>query len=131
MAQSNDNVPHRPLGKTGLDVSIIGMGGYHVGTAKDQDEATQLVNHALDAGINFFDNAWEYHDGKSETYVGNALKGKRKDAILMTKVCTHGRGKDVAMRQLEESLRRLQTNYLDIWHPRSDLRQRSGSDLRA
>ncbi len=115
MAQSNETVPHRPLGKTGLDVSIIGMGGYHVGTAKDQDEATQLVNHALDAGINFFDNAWEYHDGKSETYVGNALKGKRKDAILMTKVCTHGRGKDVAMRQLEESLRRLQTDYLDIW----------------
>lgn len=115
MAQSNDAVPHRPLGKTGLDVSIIGMGGYHVGTAKNQDEATQLVNHALDAGINFFDNAWEYHDGKSETYVGNALKGKRKDAIMMTKVCTHGRGKDVAMRQLEESLRRLQTDYLDIW----------------
>ncbi len=115
MAQSNDTVPHRPLGKTGLNVSIIGMGGYHVGTAKDQDEATQLVNHALDAGINFFDNAWEYHNGKSETYVGNALKGKRKDAIVMTKVCTHGRGKDVAMRQLEESLRRLQTDYLDIW----------------
>jgi predicted aldo/keto reductase-like oxidoreductase len=115
MAQSNDTVPHRPLGKTGLDVSIIGMGGYHVGTAKDQDEANQLVNHALDAGINFFDNAWEYHDGKSETFVGNALKGKRKDAIVMTKVCTHGRGKDVAMRQLEESLRRLQTDYLDIW----------------
>ncbi len=114
-ARSNDAVPHRPLGKTGLQVSVIGMGGYHLGTAKTQEEANELVHRALDAGINFFDNAWEYHDGRSEEMLGAALKGKRDNAILMTKVCTHGRGKDVAMRQLEESLRRLQTDHLDVW----------------
>ncbi len=111
----SDPVPHRSLGKTGIQVSVMGMGGYHLGTAKTQNEANELVNRALDAGINFFDNAWEYHDGRSEEILGAALKGKRDKAILMTKVCTHGRGKDVAMRQLEESLRRLQTDHLDVW----------------
>jgi predicted aldo/keto reductase-like oxidoreductase len=69
----------------------------------------------LDAGINFFDNCWEDHDGVSEERLGAALKGKRDKAFVMTKVCTHGRGKDVAMKQLEESLRRLQTDHLDLW----------------
>ena len=69
----------------------------------------------MDAGINFFDNAWDYHDGHSEEVLGTALKGKRDQVIVMTKVCTHGRGKDVAMQQLEESLRRLQTDHLDVW----------------
>ncbi len=64
---------------------------------------------------NFFDNCWEYHDGVSEERLGAALKGKRDKAFVMTKVCTHGRGKDVAMKQLEESLRRLQTDHLDLW----------------
>jgi predicted aldo/keto reductase-like oxidoreductase len=65
--------------------------------------------------VNFFDNAWEYHGGLSEERLGRAINGKRDRAIVMTKVCTHGRGKDVAMRQLEESLTRLQTDHLDVW----------------
>jgi aryl-alcohol dehydrogenase-like predicted oxidoreductase len=110
-----DSVPRRPLGKTGAQVSILGVGGYHLGSTKNQQEATELVATAMGAGINFFDNAWEYHDGASEEKLGIALKGKRQDAFVMTKVCTHGRGKDVAMQQLEESLRRLQTDHLDLW----------------
>jgi aryl-alcohol dehydrogenase-like predicted oxidoreductase len=108
-------VPKRPMGKTGLQVSIIGMGGYHLGTASGQPLVNNMVAKALDHGINFFDNAWEYHKGMSEERVGTALKGKRDQAIVMTKVCTHGRTKAVAMRMLEESLTRLQTDHLDVW----------------
>jgi len=116
MAQNTgDSIPKRPLGKTGVEVSIIGLGGYHLGSASSQKEARRIVDEALDAGINFFDNAWEYHDGKSEEWLGAALKGKRDKAILMTKVCTHGRDKQVAMRMLEESLTRLGTDHLDVW----------------
>jgi len=114
-ANSQDRVPQRPLGKTGVQVSALGVGGYHLGSTKDQNEATELVARALDAGINFFDNCWDYHDGLSEERLGTALKGKRDQAFVMTKVCTHGRGKDVAMQQLEESLRRLQTDHVDLW----------------
>jgi aryl-alcohol dehydrogenase-like predicted oxidoreductase len=110
-----DQVPQRPLGKTGVRVSVLGVGGYHLGSTKDQNEASELVERALDAGINFFDNCWDYHDGLSEERLGTALKGKRDRAFVMTKVCTHGHGKDVAMQQLEESLRRLQTDHLDLW----------------
>jgi uncharacterized protein len=108
-------VPERPLGKTGINVSALGVGGYHLGTAKSQQEASEIVARALDAGVYFFDNAWEYHQGESETRLGNALRGKRDQAVLMTKVCTHGRGKEVGLRMLEESLRRLQTDHLDLW----------------
>ena len=114
-AAAEFKVPQRAMGKTGLQVSIIGMGGYHLGTAAGQPEVNNMVAKALDHGINFFDNAWEYHKGVSEERVGNALKGKRDQAIVMTKVCTHGRKKDVAMRMLEESLTRLQTDHLDVW----------------
>ena len=108
-------VPHRPLGGTGIQVSAMALGGYHLGSATNQQEVNNIVARAMDAGINFFDNAWDYHNGHSEEVVGTALKGKRQQAIVMTKVCTHGRGKDVAMQQLEQSLRRLQTDYLDLW----------------
>jgi uncharacterized protein len=108
-------IPKRSMGSTGLQVSIIGMGGYHLGTAAGQQEVNEMVAKALDHGINFFDNAWEYHKGMSEERVGTALKGKRDQAIVMTKVCTHGRKKDVAMKMLEESLIRLQTDHLDVW----------------
>jgi aryl-alcohol dehydrogenase-like predicted oxidoreductase len=108
-------VPKRPMGSTGLQVSIVGMGGYHLGTVPSQQEVNDMVAKALDHGINFFDNAWEYHKGLSEERVGTALKGKRDQAIVMTKVCTHGRKKDIAMRMLEESLTRLQTDHLDVW----------------
>jgi aryl-alcohol dehydrogenase-like predicted oxidoreductase len=114
-ANSADTVPQRPLGKTGMQVSALGLGGYHLGSANNQQEVTEIVARAMDAGVNFFDNAWEYHDGHSEEVVGRALQGKRDRAIIMTKVCTHGRGKDVAMRQLEQSLRRLQTDHIDVW----------------
>jgi aryl-alcohol dehydrogenase-like predicted oxidoreductase len=114
-ASAMESVPHRPLGKTGALVSCLGVGGYHLGSIKEEKESTELVARALDAGVNFFDNCWEYHDGVSEERMGVALKGKRDKAFLMTKVCTHGRGKDVAMRQLEESLRRLQTDHVDLW----------------
>ncbi len=107
--------PRRPMGKTGLEVSILGVGGYHLGTAAGQSEVNNIIAKAMDHGINFFDNAWEYHKGASEERLGIALKGKRDKAIVMTKVCTHGRKKDVAMRQLEESLTRLQTDHLDVW----------------
>jgi uncharacterized protein len=108
-------VPHRPMGKTGLDVSIIGLGGFHLGSARDQPTANDIVARALGAGINFFDNAWDYHDGLSETRLGEALVGKRDRAIVMTKVCTHGRDAKVAMQMLDESLRRLQTDHIDVW----------------
>ena len=112
---SGGQVPRRQLGKTGVEVSALGVGGFHLGSAKDIDEAKRIVDGALDAGINFFDNAWEYHEGRSEAWLGSALKGKRDRAFVMTKLCTHGRTKDLAMRMLEESLRRLQTDHLDLW----------------
>ena len=105
----------RLLGRTGLQVSVLGIGGYHLGSVDSDAEATQIVDEALDAGVNFFDSAWEYHSGLSEERLGRALKGKRDRAVVMTKVCTHGRDKNVAMRQLEESLTRLQTDHLDVW----------------
>ncbi len=108
-------VPKRPLGKTGAQVSAVGVGGYHLGSTKDQQEANEIVAKALDAGITFFDNAWDYHQGLSEERLGNALRGKRDKAFVMTKVCTHGRGKDIAMQMLDQSLRRLQTDHLDLW----------------
>lgn len=117
MAQQNGSgqIAKRAFGRTGLEISILGVGGYHLGAAQDQNEAKRIVDTALDAGINFFDNAWEYHDGQSEEWLGQALKGKRDRVVLMTKVCTHGRDKALAMRMLEESLKRLQTDRLDVW----------------
>ena len=113
--QSGAEIPRRPLGRAGLEVSALGIGGYHLGSANSDAEATQIVNEALDAGVNFFDNAWEYHQGLSEERLGRALRGRRDRAVVMTKVCTHGRHRNIAMRQLEESLTRLQTDHLDVW----------------
>lgn len=108
-------IPRRPLGKTGVQISAIGLGGYHLGSAKSFEDANNIVAQAINAGINFFDNAWEYHGGKSEEWMGRALLGKRDKVVLMTKVCTHGRDKAVAMQQLEQSLTRLRTDHLDVW----------------
>jgi aryl-alcohol dehydrogenase-like predicted oxidoreductase len=110
-----DSIPRKPLGKTGEHVSILGLGGYHIGTVDTLDDAIRIVHEAIDAGVNFFDNAWEYNNGKSEEWLGHALKGRRDKVFLMTKVCTHGRDKKVAMHQLEESLKRLKTDHLDLW----------------
>jgi len=108
-------IPKRPMGSTGLQVSILGMGGYHLGAALSQDIVNSMVAKALDHDINFFDNAWEYQGGAGEERLGIALKGKRGEAILATGVCTYGRKKDVAMRMLEDSLTRLQTDHVDVW----------------
>jgi aryl-alcohol dehydrogenase-like predicted oxidoreductase len=112
---ADDSIPTRVLGKTGVRVSALGFGGHHLGDAGSAEAAVDLVHAAIDAGITFFDNCWEYHNGKSEVWLGRALAGKRDKAFLMTKVCTHGRGADVAMSMLETSLRRLQTDHLDLW----------------
>jgi predicted aldo/keto reductase-like oxidoreductase len=108
-------LPKRALGGTGLDVSILGLGGYHVGAVATYAEAADIVSEAVDLGINFFDNGWEYNDGRSEEWMGRALAGRRDKVVLMSKVCTHGDGRDVAMRQLEDTLRRLRTDCLDVW----------------
>ena len=108
-------IPTRELGASGVRVSAIGVGGHHLGDLPDVDTAVALVHEAIDAGITFFDNCWEYHDGKSEDFLGRALAGKREGVFLMTKVCTHGRGADLAMQMLEQSLRRLRTDHLDLW----------------
>jgi aryl-alcohol dehydrogenase-like predicted oxidoreductase len=103
------------MGRTGVRISALGIGGWHLGCPQTQEESTRIAREAMDAGVNFFDNAWDYHDGLSEERMGVALEGVRQQVVLMTKACTHGRGKDVAMKQLEESLRRLKTDYLDVW----------------
>jgi len=108
-------IPHRPLGQTGIQVSALALGGWHLGAVKDEREAMRIVHEAIDAGLTFMDNAWEYHNGRSEEVMGKALQGRRQQAFLMTKVCTHGRDKKIGMRQLEQSLRRLNTDYLDLW----------------
>lgn len=113
--QNAAGIPLRRLGRTGIDVAAIGLGGYHLGLVKDDDEAVRLVQESIDAGITFMDNAWEYHDGRSEELMGRAIADRRQEVFLMTKVCTHGRDRHEAMRQLEDSLRRLQTDHIDLW----------------
>jgi uncharacterized protein len=114
-AQQQKEIPKRPLGKTGLNVSILGVGGFHLGLGKDPGVATRIVHEAIDSGLNFFDNAWEYNKGESEKRLGNALKGKRSQVVLMTKLCSHGRDKQFSLKMLDESLKRLQTDHLDVW----------------
>ena len=110
------DIPRRGLGRTGVEVTAIGLGGYHLGTIKGARQAERIVQEAVDAGITFLDNAWEYHDGRSEEIMGKALSGGRRERVfLMSKVCTHGRDRATAMRQLEQSLRRLRTDHLDLW----------------
>ena len=113
--QGSGEIPRRPLGRTGVEVSALGLGGYNLGLVKTRREAIRIVQEACDAGITFMDNAWEYHDGASEEIMGQALAGRRHNTFLMTKVCTHGRDRKVAMRQLHDSLKRLKTDYLDLW----------------
>lgn len=113
---SAGEVPRRKFGRTEAIVSAIGLGGHTFAEAKTEGEAIRIVQEAVDSGMTFLDNAWEYHEGKSEELMGKALDGGRREkAFLMTKCCTHGRDKKVAMQQLEESLRRLRTDRLDLW----------------
>lgn len=107
-------IPHRPLGRTGIEVPILALGGGHLLITSDE-EGVRIVHEAIDAGLTFFDNAWDYYNNRSEAVMGRALKGRRQEVFLMTKMCTHGRGKDVGLLHLEQSLRRLGTDYLDLW----------------
>ncbi len=108
-------VPRKMFGKTKEEVSALGLGGFSLGKVPTYEEAERLLHEAVDAGITFLDNAWEYNEGRSEEWMGRALGKRRDKTFLMTKVCTHGRGVDVAMKQLEESLKRLKTDHLDLW----------------
>jgi len=109
------NIPMRRFGRHDVTISALGFGGHHLGDAEDEDSAVRLVRDAIDGGVTFFDNCWEYHRGKSEDWMGKGLKGRRDRVFLMTKVCTHGRDKELALRMLDQSLRRLQTDHLDLW----------------
>jgi aryl-alcohol dehydrogenase-like predicted oxidoreductase len=108
------SIPTRPFGKTGEQVSILSLGGGHIGrSGLDASLAVRILEQAIDEGITFFDNAWEYNDGESELRMGKALRGRRDRVFLMTKVCARDRAG--AERQLEESLRRLGTDHVDLW----------------
>ena len=110
---ANADIPQRTLGRTGEKVSIVGLGGYHIGVQKDEQESIRIIRAALDGGINFLDNCWDYNGGQSEIRMGKALlDGYRKRAFLMTKI--DGRTKQAAAQQIEESLRRLQTDHIDL-----------------
>jgi len=110
---TGSTVPRRPLGRTGVTVSMVGLGGFHLGLVEDEAESIRLVRAALDRGIDFLDNCWDYHDGKSELRMGKALvDGHRKRAFLMTKI--DGRTRGAATAQLEQSLRRLRTDAIDL-----------------
>jgi aryl-alcohol dehydrogenase-like predicted oxidoreductase len=108
-------IPSRQFGRHDVHISALGFGGHHLGDAPDEATAIRLVHDAVDGGVTFFDNCWEYHRGKTEDWMGKGLKGMRDRVFLMTKVCTHGRDRDLALRMLEESLHRLQTDHLDLW----------------
>jgi predicted aldo/keto reductase-like oxidoreductase len=108
-------LPKRPLGRTGEMVSIIALGGWDIGNVKDQNEAVAIMHEAIDQGLTFFDNCWDYHDGGSELVMGKALSsgGRRDKVFLMSKVCA--RDYQGALKHLDDSLKRLQTDRLDLW----------------
>jgi uncharacterized protein len=108
-------IPLRLFGKADVKISALGLGGHHLGAAKDVTTAVEIVHRAVDGGVTFFDCCWEYNRGKSEDWLGRGLRGRRERAFLMTKVCTHGRDASLATQMLEQSLRRLQTDHLDLW----------------
>lgn len=104
---------YRTLGRTGEQVSLIGLGGYHIGDPPDEAEAIRIVRKAIDQGVTFMDNCWDYHDGGSEIRMGKALRdGYREKVFLMTKI--DGRTKAAAAKQIDESLKRLQTDRIDL-----------------
>jgi aryl-alcohol dehydrogenase-like predicted oxidoreductase len=108
------DMPYRKLGKTGVDVSLIGLGGWHLGFEKMSDQTSiRIIRTAIDNGINFMDNCWDYNEGASEIRMGKALKdGYRERAFLMTKI--DGRTKEAASKQLDESLKRMETDHIDL-----------------
>jgi predicted aldo/keto reductase-like oxidoreductase len=112
---------YRTLGKTGERVSAIGLGGHHIGRPAEEKDGIRIVRSAIDRGINFMDNCWDYHDGKSEVWMGNALRdGYRQKAFLMTKF--DGRTKTSTAKQIDESLQRLQTDHIDLMQYHENIR---------
>ena len=110
---TNSGIPYRTLGRTGERVSVIGLGGFHLSKPNNENEAIQIVRTAIDNGINFMDNSWDYAEGKSEIRMGKALReGYRNKAFLMTKI--DGHDSKTATKQLDESLKRLQTDVIDL-----------------
>ena len=110
---TRNGMPYRTLGRTGEKVSLIGLGGYHLGNQSDPEESIRIIRTGIDEGINFLDNCWDYNGGESEIRMGKALgDGYRQKAFLMTKI--DGRNKTAAATQLNESLRRLQTDRIDL-----------------
>jgi predicted aldo/keto reductase-like oxidoreductase len=106
-------MPYRALGRTGEKVSALGLGGFHIGVPRQEQAGIRIIRSAIDQGINFMDNCWDYNNGGSEVRMGKALRdGYRQKVFLMTKI--DGRTKAAAARQLEDSLRRLQTDHLDL-----------------
>jgi predicted aldo/keto reductase-like oxidoreductase len=111
--ETRNGIPYRTLGRTGEKVSLIGLGGYHIGVQKTVQESIRIVRTAIDSGVNFMDNCWDYNDGQSEIRMGKALRnGYRKKVFLMTKI--DGRTKEAAATQIDESLHRLQTDHVDL-----------------
>ncbi len=105
----------RTLGRTGEKVSIVGVGGSHIGKQNDEQESIRIIRTAIDRGVNFMDNSWDYNEGKSEERMGRALRdGYRNKVFLMTKI--DGRTQESAANQIDESLRRLQTDRVDLMH---------------
>jgi len=112
---------YRKLGRTGERVSAIGLGGYHIGVPKDEQESARLIRSAIDRGINFMDNCWDYMDGKCEVWMGKALRdGYRQKVFLMTKF--DGRTKASTAKQIDESLQRLQTDHVDLMQYHENIR---------
>jgi len=112
-AAAAGGMPYRTLGRSGEKVSLVGLGGYHIANQENVEESIRIIRTAIDNGINFLDNCWDYHDGESEVRMGKALRdGYRKKVFLMTKI--DGQVKEVAARQIDESLRRLQTEVIDL-----------------
>ena len=112
-SESKNGIPYRILGRTREQVSIIGLGGYHLGKQANPEESIRIIRTGLDEGVNFLDNCWDYNGGESEIRMGKALRdGYRQKAFLMSKI--DGRNKAAAARQIEDSLRRLQTDRLDL-----------------
>ena len=110
---SGNAIPHRVLGKTGINLPMLGIGGHHLGLLRNSSKAIYLVHYALDLGIKFIDTANCYQSGSSESFIGKALYDRRDKAFLMTKV--HGRTRKAAARDLDESLKRLKTDHIDLW----------------
>src|SRR5215510_8548985 len=114
MSQDNSEMPMRTLGRTGVKVSLVGLGGWHLGfNSIDEELSVRIIRTAIDNGINFMDNCWDYNDGASEKRMGKALKGGYRERVfLMTKI--DGRTKKDAAKQLDESLKRMQTDHIDL-----------------